>query len=153
MPTWLGPWVPSLKISCHINVKLYLNMPVSSQWAFNKISRWNRIWQKRRKVQWRWSSLKVKPAASMHISKICVPPRGSSPCFLLPPVQGAPLCNSGVRNLRGLKLPSDQQWQWIRNKVHSKCKELESSPNHLSPPPPPHPPPNYSLLIDSLTKL
>lgn len=89
----------------------------------------------------------------MHISKICVPPRGSSPCFLLPPVQGAPLCNSGVRNLRGLKLPSDQQWQWIRNKVHSKCKELESSPNHLSPPPPPHPTPWSTEKVSSRKSL
>lgn len=39
----LPPLVSSLKTEYHMNVEFYLNEPISSQWAFNKISPWNRI--------------------------------------------------------------------------------------------------------------
>lgn len=64
----IGPLVSSLKIDYHINVKFYLNEPISSQWAFNKIFPWKRILGEKKKGSRRWESRKLKPTASIRKS-------------------------------------------------------------------------------------
>lgn len=54
--------------------------------------------------------------------------------FVLWQGQGDHMCfRAGIPNLWDL-MPSDLRWSWCsNNKVHSKCNELESSPNCPSP--------------------
>ena len=56
--------------------------------------------------------------------------------FVLWQGEGDHMCfRAGIPNVWDL-MPDDLRWSWCsnnRNKVHSKCNKLESSPNHPSP--------------------